>query len=117
MQDNNQTMQMIADRINALHTDVGDLRDTMITSMKEMSQAVTKLAQVDERQIYMNQAYERLSNLIEKQQDKNDKLESRIDELEKQQPLIKQALNWIYTGVGAVVLTAAGFVAKMVGLM
>lgn len=42
------TIQVIAERINSMQNDVSDLRDTM---KDKMSAAVTKLIQMEERQI------------------------------------------------------------------
>lgn len=111
------TIQVIAERINSMQNDVSDLRDTMKDSMKEMSAAVTKLVQIEERQIYMNQSYDRLSATLNKMQDKAEKVEARVDALEKEQPLTKQAVTWIYAGVWAVVGAVALFAAKFFGIM
>lgn len=111
------TIQVIAERINSMQNDVSDLRDTMKDSMKEMSAAVTKLVQMEERQICMNQSYDRLSATLDKMQDKAEKVEARVDALEKEQPLTKQAVTWIYAAVWAVVGTAALFAAKFFGIM
>lgn len=109
------TIQVIAERINTMQNDVSDLRDTMRDSMKEMSAAVTKLVQMEERQIYMNQSYDRLSATLEKMQDRSEKLESRVDSLEKEQPLTKQVVKWVITAVWAVVAAAAAFAGKAIG--
>ena len=110
------TIQVIAERINSMQNDVSDLRDTMKDSMKEMSAAVTKLVQMEERQIYMHQSYDRLSAMLDKMQDKAEKVEARVDALEKEQPMQKQVTKWIIGAVGSIVLAAASFVAKMLGL-
>lgn len=111
------TIQVIAERINSMQNDVSDLRDTMRDSMKEMSAAVTKLVQIEERQIYMNQSYDILRITLDKMQDRSEKLETRIDGLEKEQPMTKQAVNWIYAAVWAVCGAAALFAAKAFGIM
>lgn len=111
------TMQVIAERINALHTDVNDLRYAMKDSMREMATAVTKLVVIEERQIHMNQSYDRLSNALEKCNASNAVLEKRIDTIEKEQPLTKQVTSWVMRGVWAVVTAAAIFVAKTIGVM
>lgn len=111
------TIQVIAERINSMQSDVSDLRDTMRDSMKEMSAAVTKLVQMEERQIFMNQSQDRLTTALDKMQEKAEKLESRVDALEKEQPLTKQAVTWIYAAVWSVVGAAALFAAKFFGIM
>lgn len=116
-QDNSSAIHLIADRINALHTDVGDLRVTMVESMREMTAAITRLAIFDERQIQMNQSYDRLAKEIEKHEQHHEKMEARIDELEKQAPMTKQITTWVITGVGALVGLVGMFAAKTLGLM
>lgn len=116
-QDNSSAIHLIADRINALHTDVGDLRVTMVESMREMTAAITRLAIFDERQIQMNQSYDRLAKEIEKHSEHREKLEARVDELEKQAPMTKQITTWVITGVGALVGLVGMFAAKTLGLM
>ena len=110
------TIQVIAERMSALHSDVNDLRDTLKDSMKEMTTAVTKLVLIEERQIYINQSYNRLSDSLDKLNSRNEALEVRIDSLEKEQPMTKQVVSWVMKGVYAIVAAAAMFVAKMLGL-
>jgi len=110
-------IRLIADRINALHGDVGDLRDTMVDSMREMTAAITKLAVYDEKQMQMNLSYERLSKTLDKHETEHEKLESRIDELEKQAPLTKQVVTWAISAIGGIVMLVGAFAAKTLGLM
>lgn len=100
-----------------MQSDVSHLRDTMQDSMEKMSTAVTKLVQIEERQIYMNQSYDRLGQTIDKMQDRSDKLEARIDALEKEQPETKRIVGWAYKAVWGAVVVVAGFIAKFVGLI
>lgn len=110
------TIQVIAERINSMQNDVSDLRDTMRDSMERMSVAVTKLVQMEERQLHMNQSYERLNITLDKMNNKSEKLEERIDTLERDQPMTKQVVDWAMRAVYAIVAAAAMFVAKMLGL-
>lgn len=110
------TIQVIAERINSMQNDVSDLRDTMRDSMERMSVAVTKLVQIEERQLHMNQSYERLNSALDKMNNKSEKLEGRIDTLERDQPMTKQVVDWAMRAVYAIVAAAAMFVAKMIGL-
>lgn len=110
------TIQVIAERINSMQNDVSDLRDITRDSMEKMSTAVMKLVQMEERQISMNQSHERLNKTLDKMQDRSEKLEGRIDSLEREQPMNKQVVNWVIGAVGTVVLAAASFVAKMLGI-
>lgn len=110
------TIQVIAERINSMQNDVSDLRDSTRDSMEKMSVAITKLVQMEERQLHMNQSYDRLSNTLDKMQARSEKLEERIDDLEKEQPMTKQVVDWAMRAVYAIVAAAAMFVAKLLGL-
>lgn len=111
------TIQVIAERMSALHEDVNDLRDTMKDSMREMAAAVTKLVVIEERQIHMNQSYDRLATALEKCHSEGAALEQRVDALEKEQPMTKQVVKWVIKGVWAIVAAAAVFAAKTLGIM
>ena len=114
---NDATIQVIAERINSMQNDVSDLRDTMRDSMEKMSIAITKLVQMEERQLFMNQSYDRLSNTLDKMNEKCEKIEARVDALEKEQPETKRIVSWGYRAVWAAVVAVAVFAAKAVGLM
>lgn len=103
------TIQVVAERINSLHEDVTELRDTMKESVREMSQAIQTLVRLEEKQLALNQTAEET-----KQNFKS--LESRVDALEREQPMTKQVVSWVMKGVYAIVAAAAMFVAKMLGL-
>ena len=113
---NDATIQVIAERINSMQNDVSDLRDTMRDSMEKMSIAITKLVQMEERQLFMNQSYDRLSNTLDKMNEKCEKIEARVDALEKEQPMNKQVVDWVLRAVYAVVAAAAMVAAKLLGL-
>lgn len=113
---NDATIQVIAERINSMQNDVSDLRDTMRDSMEKMSIAITKLVQMEERQLFMNQSYERLSNTLDKMNEKCEKIEERVDSIEKEQPMTKQVVDWVLRAVYAVVAAAAMAAAKLLGL-
>ena len=113
---NDATIQVIAERINSMQNDVSDLRDTMRDSMEKMSIAITKLVQMEERQLFMNQSYDRLSNTLDKMNEKCEKIEARVDALEKEQPMNKQVVDWVLRAVYAVVAAAAMAAAILLGL-
>lgn len=92
---NDVTIQVIAERINTMQNDVSDLKDTIRDSMKEMSAAITKLVQMEERQISLNRSHERLSSYHDKMLDKADSIEKRLVELEKAEPMQKRTSEWI----------------------
>lgn len=112
----NITMQLIANRLEAMHGDVNDLRGSMHETLKEISSAVNKLVALESNQAAMNQSYLRLEKQLEKAEQKFDKLEERVDSLEKDQPDNKRVVGYIYKALWGAALVVAGFVAKFVGL-
>ena len=99
-------IQVIASKLDNLHSDVNDLKDVM----REMSSAVSKLAIIDERQSQASQTVERMFVAIEK-------MEVRLTALERSQPIQQQVANWVTAGLWAVVCVTALFIAKKVGLL
>ena len=104
------TIQVVAERINSLHEDVTELRDTMKESVREMSSAIQALVRLEERQFNLNQASEQLRKDYAA-------LESRVDSLEKDQPDTKRIVTWAYRATWAALAVVGGFILKAVGLM
>lgn len=101
---------LVAEKISNLHEDMTDLKLSMKASMEKITEAVTKLVQVEERQNNMTTNYERVVTQFEK-------LEERVDALEKEQPMQKNTAKWVLRAVWAAAAAAAGFVARSVGLI
>jgi hypothetical protein len=78
--------------------------------MREVANALTKLALIDDRQANMLEAQERIFNLIER-------LDERVDHLEKEDSKQSVATNWVYAAVWGAVGLLAMYVAKVVGLL
>lgn len=106
---NDATIQVVAERINSLHEDVTELRDTMKESVREMSQAIQTLVRLEEKQLALNSTAEETKKNFKE-------LESRVDALEKDQPMQKQVTKWVIGAVGSIVAAAAMFAAKMLGI-
>lgn len=122
------TVQVIADRINSLHEDVGEIRESLKDSMKEMSGALTKLVQIEERQVFTNQAIERALKISEKAHTriddcedevgkKFDALEARVDTLEKAAPMQGQVTKWVMAAVWGAAGLGAMYICKMLGIL
>lgn len=122
------TIQVVADRLNSLHTDVGEIRTSLTEALREVSTAFTKLVQIEERQVSTNQAIERALRVSEKahsrldecedaMQSKLDALEARIDELEKAQPMQKQVTDWVLRALWGAVAAGAYLAGKYFGLL
>lgn len=123
MQHNNDniTMQLIANRLEAIQGEVGTLRSSIHSDIKEvtsdMGVAINKLVEIEANNRVMNQAYDRLQKQLEKADSKFDLLESRVDSLEKDQPDNKRVTTWVYSLIwGALALVASG-IAKYFGFI
>ena len=110
------SMTIIIDRLSSMHSDIGDLRESVKDSMKDIAVALNKLALVEERQSNMMQAHERLIKQFEKSDEQKTALEIRIDALEKDAPMQKQVTKWFLTAVWTAAAAAVAYVAKFVGL-
>ncbi len=104
------TIQVVAERINSLHEDVTELRDTMKESVREMSQAIQTLVRLEEKQLNLNQTAEDTKKNFKE-------LEARVDALEKEQPETKRIVGYGYKVMWLAVAAVIGFIAKAVGLM
>lgn len=102
----NSSIDILAVRLDALHGDVGDIKN----ALGRLSDAITKLALVEQQQNQTALALERAFNAL-------DKLEKRVEALEKRSPEHERTTRWIDQAVlGGIVLLLL-FVAKKVGLM
>lgn len=93
-------------RIGVLHEDVGEIK----TALSKLSDAITKLALVEERQMQTSLTLERITDTLTS-------LDSRVTELETVQPKQTETTKWMDRLITAVVVAALVFVAKKVGLM
>ena len=90
-------------------------------NMEKMSQAITKLAVIEERMVAATNQQDRAFEMIreirtEYTRSKND-LEERLEKLEVQQPVKDLVASWFLAGVWAVVGAAALYISKKVGLL
>ena len=97
---------ILTHRVETLHTDFGEIRDIL----RDMSNAIVKLALVEERQAQAALAQERCFKIIEK-------LETRVEALEVAAPMQKQTSAWIMSGVWAAAGLSVTFIAKQLGLI
>lgn len=79
-----QDFSVLAARLQSLHKDVGDIK----SALSSLTEAITKLALIEERQTVTNNALERAFVALEK-------LEIRINTLEKEAPLHNRSNIWI----------------------
>ena len=110
------TLLLVTDRLNGIHKDVIDVRESVRDSVKDIAVALNRLTAFEERQLNMSTAYDRLSKDFEKTLDKYEKLENRVDALEKEQPDNQRIKDWIYKGIIGILGVVGLFVMKFVGL-
>lgn len=121
-------LEVVAEKVNVLHSDISEIRGTLKESMKEMTQAFNKLIQLEEKQTYILQnvdrvakiserAHERIDRQLVDEQAKYEKLEGRLDVLEKDSPLQKQTSAWVLSAIYALAGMACMYVMKAVGLL
>lgn len=79
-----QDVSVLAARLQSLHKDVGEIK----SALGSLTEAITKLALIEERQTVTNNALERAFVALEK-------LEHRIFTLEKEAPLNNKSNIWV----------------------
>ena len=84
-------------KIEALSEDMSDIK----SSMRELAQAVSRLAVVEERQSSTNEAMGRMFKAIEA-------MDIRIKVLEQAQPIQQQSSDWVQSGVKYIVAAVLG---------
>ena len=82
----------------------------MRTAIERMSEAVTRLALVEERQAATSQAIGRVMETVEK-------IELRVRSLEIAEPMQAKAAEWVQSAVWAAAAAAVMFMAAKAGLI
>lgn len=106
-QQDNITLQFVAENMKLIHDDVSDLKTDLKDSLKDISAALTKLVQLDERQEHSKVSMQRLESKI-------DKLESKVSAIEKDLPETKLVTGWVLKGVLGVLAILGAAVIKLV---
>jgi methyl-accepting chemotaxis protein len=103
---------MSEDQIATLASDINHIRenqDTMRDAIERMSEAVTRLAIIEERQSSASQAIDRVMTAVEK-------LDERVRTLEVAEPMQAKTSEWVQSALWAAGSVAAMFIAHRVGL-
>lgn len=96
-------VEVVAARVESILESMGEMK----VSLNKLTDAVTRLALVEERQAQMTQAHDRTVRYIEKVEAAQGDLDKRIKVLEVAEPLQQQASKWVMAAVWAVVGGAA----------
>jgi len=111
------TVKIVADRLQSLHQDVNELKDSMRESMKEMSSAVTKLVLLEERNTQTVRLIERVMKELDYQKVEHNKLADKVNSLAEQAPLNRQTNRMLDALIYAVVGGVLMFIGKKLGLV
>lgn len=111
------TVKIVADRLQSLHQDVNELKDSMRESMKEMSSAVTKLVLLEERNTQTVRLIERAMKELDDQKVEHNKLVDKVNNLAEQAPLNRQTNRMIDALIYAVVGGVLMFIGRQVGIV
>lgn len=105
--------QLLTHRLDTLHEDVGEVK----SALKELANAITKLALIEERQTQAAAAQERAFGAIDRTEKRVERIEERVSKLEIQAPANKRVSVWVdramYASAGLLVM----FVLKKAGVM
>lgn len=97
--------EILTVKLEALHTDVSDIK----SALDRLSDAITKLALVEQQQSQIAAALERAFKAIAK-------VEDRVTAIEQAQPVHTEVAKWVDRGLMALVGAGALIVAKSMGL-
>lgn len=92
-------------KLEILHGDVNEIK----SALNKLSEAVTKLALVEQQQSHTAASLERAFKLI-------DSIEARVAKLEQSAPKSAETSVWVDRAVTAVVVVFFAFIAQKLGL-
>lgn len=112
---------VLSHRLETLHGDVGEIK----SALRDLTQAVTRLALVEERQAQSSAALDRAFRALERveqrvaavEQQTPDRLDQRLAALEQQAPNATRAAAWVDRAVWAAAAAAGMYIAKSAGLL
>lgn len=112
--ENNDTHNAVmAHKVDAVHSRLIGLE----SSMNKLTDAIVKLALIEERQSQFAITQERAFKVLEKIDAKVEGIEKRVVDLEVAEPMQKQTSSWILAAVwGFAGLMAASLIHKLTGL-
>lgn len=88
---NSVTINLIADRISNLHTDLKEVRNGLTETVQEFSKVVQQLVKLEEKSVHTADAIQRILKIAEASNERVDKVKSEVEE--KIEKLEKRVLN------------------------
>lgn len=118
------TLVSLSMQIGILQSEMTGVRE----SLKQMTEAITKLAVIEERMVSTAVQQDRIlgilrdnrTELLGVTRDLSERIkdiEGRVDNLEKSMPMKELIQNWVLSGAWVVIGVVALFIAKKVGLL
>lgn len=104
---------VLAHKVDAIHTDVSEMR----VVLRDLTNAIIKLALVEERQSQFAIAQERSFKALEKLEEKLDAMDKRVKDLEVAEPEQRRTSGWVTAAVWAAAGLAALVILAKLGLM
>lgn len=104
---------VLAHKVDTMHQDVTELRSVL----RDLTQAINKLALVEERQHQVTAAQERAFKVLEKIEAKIEQIEGRVVALEIAEPEQKRAAGWVTAAVWAAAGLAVTLVLGKMGML
>ena len=98
--------QVLAVRLDLLHEDVGEIK----TALGKLSDAITKLALVEQSQLQTADALERAFKAIER-------VEMRLEKLEESSVKNSESSKWVDRAAGAVITALVAAALKAIGVL
>jgi len=97
---------LLTNKVQSLHEDMSEMK----VVMRDIANALTKLAIIDERQEKMSETQGRIFKLL-------DNHGERISELEKDGGRQKMAVDWVFGATWATVGVVGMYLVKSIGLV
>ncbi len=108
---------ILAVKLESLHNDVGEVK----IALNKLSDAITKLALVEQQQTQITAALERAFKAISKLEEGVSKdiedIDGRLTQVEMAQPQHTEVAKWVDRGLVALAGAGAAMLAKGVGLL
>lgn len=104
---------VLAHKVDAIHANITDMQ----VAMRDLTNAINKLALVEERQTQFSIAQERGFKVLEKFEEKMDDMDKRVKSLEVSEPEQRRTSGWVTAAVWAAAGLAALVILTKLGLM
>ena len=108
-----ETLAILNTRLGSLHDDVGEMK----TVLNRLTDAITKLALIEQQQAQTVSAIERAFKTIEKVEGRCERAETRLNAIEQQLPNVTRTSVWMDRAVWAAAAAACMYVAKAAGII